>query len=313
MFKGHWTIKKRTVTLLSFTDYAARTMPRLTAAERNQAIARLQLGESRTDVANRFGVALTTVSRLWTRFQANGNTADNPRTGRPRMTSSRQDRTIVHRHRRNSFETAAETARRTIGSHGRPISSHTVRRWFQNEAFTAVDLLFVLFLLRGTDNRNCFGPRIVNTGLEDIGEQFFSPMRVDSVSVMPTDEFVFGGEEENAMQTPMSWRWTHGVVMIWVAIGLDHLIGPIIFRNIGPGRGNGVTAQRYINQVLRPVVLPYIHQHNHLVFQHDNARAHSARNRQLSSTAQHQGAAMACTQPWHESHRTLLGPYTERT
>ena len=132
MFKGHWAIKRRTVTLLLFTDYAARTMPRLTAAERNQAIARLQLGESRTDVANRFGVALTTVSRLWTRFQANGNTADNPRTGRPRVTSARQDRTIVHRHRRKSFETAAETARRTIDSHGRPISSHTVRRRLRN-------------------------------------------------------------------------------------------------------------------------------------------------------------------------------------
>ena len=65
--------------------------------------------------------------------------------------------------------------------------------------------------------------------------------------------------------------------MIWAAIGLNHLTGPIVFRNIGPGHGNGVTAQRYINQVLRPVVLPYIHQHNHLVFQHDNARAHSAR------------------------------------
>ena len=215
MFKGHWAIKRRTVTLLSFTDYAARTMPRLTAAERNQAIARLQLGESRTDVANRFGVALTTVSRLWTRFQANGNTADNPRTGRPRVTSARHDRTIVHRHRRNSFETAAETARRTIGSQGRPISSHTVYDAdFETEAFTAVDLLFVLFLLRGTDNRDCFGPRIVNTGLGDIGEQFFSPMIVDSVSVMPTDKFLFGGKEENAMQTPMSWRWTHGVVLV---------------------------------------------------------------------------------------------------
>ena len=54
--------------------------------------------------------------------------------------------------------------------------------------------------------------------------------------------------------------------MVWGDIGINHNAGPVIFQNIGPGRGNGVTAQRYINQVLR------LH-----MFQQDNARAHTAR------------------------------------
>ena len=37
-----------------------------------------------------------------------------------------------------------------------------------------------------------------------------------------------------------------------------------------------MTAQRYVELILRPVVVPFIHQHN-VTFQQDNARAHVAR------------------------------------
>ena len=58
----------------------------------------------------------------------------------------------------------------------------------------------------------------------------------------------------------MWWRETHGVgksIMVWGAIGMNHKDGPVIFQNIGPCRGNGVTALRYINRVLRLHILPY--------------------------------------------------------
>ena len=45
--------------------------------------------------------------------------------------------------------------------------------------------------------------------------------------------------------------------MIWGTIGLNRRLGPVIFQNIGPGRGNNVNAQRYINQVLAPEIMPY--------------------------------------------------------
>nr|KAG5708556.1 hypothetical protein BaRGS_032977 [Batillaria attramentaria] len=44
-----------------------------------------------------------------------------------------------------------------------------------------------------------------------------------------------------------------------------------------PGRGNGITAQRYMDQVLHPHVLPFFQAHGNWVFQHDNARPHTAR------------------------------------
>lgn len=45
----------------------------------------------------------------------------------------------------------------------------------------------------------------------------------------------------------------------------------------GRGRGRGLTAQRYINEVLQPVVMPFIQQHLGMSFQQDNTRPHVAR------------------------------------
>ena len=57
----------------------------------------------------------------------------------------------------------------------------------------------------------------------------------------------------------------------------SHLLGPVIFRNIGLGRGNGVTAQRYITQVLAPHVVPFFERHPNFFYQQDNARPHIAK------------------------------------
>ena len=48
--------------------------------------------------------------------------------------------------------------------------------------------------------------------------------------------------------------------MIWDAVGLNQRLGPVIFQNIGPGCGKGVNAQRFINQVLAPEIMPYFQQ-----------------------------------------------------
>ena len=53
----------------------------------------------------------------------------------------------------------------------------------------------------------------------------------------------------------------------------QHETRPVIFQNLGPGRGNGVTAARYIDQVPRP----HFARHQNKTFQQDNVRAHTAR------------------------------------
>ncbi len=67
-------------------------------------------------------------------------------------------------------------------------------------------------------------------------------------------------------------RVSHGVggVMVWAGVCYGqrtqvHFIDGIL------------NAQRYRDEILRPIVVPFIHDHDHLMLQNDNARPHVAR------------------------------------
>ena len=81
----------------------------------------------RQQVARHFGVHVSTIERLVRRLRETGQVADRPRSGRPRVTSQRQDRAIRLAHLRNRHLTATETAVNTIGGHNRCIHPKTVR------------------------------------------------------------------------------------------------------------------------------------------------------------------------------------------
>lgn len=70
--------------------------------------------------------------------------------------------------------------------------------------------------------------------------------------------------------------WPAQSVMLWGAFIGNRMLGPVFF-DLQPGRGGGVTSQRYINQVLQPVVVPFFARRRRCLFQQDNAPAHSAR------------------------------------
>jgi len=66
-------------------------------------------------------------------------------------------------------------------------------------------------------------------------------------------------------------RWGGSSVMVWGGISEDHRTQLVCID------GN-LTAQRYIDHILEPVVIPFLQQHGDVTtFQQDNARPHSAR------------------------------------
>ena len=91
-------------------------------------------------------------------------------------------------------------------------------------------------------------------------------------------------------------------------IRINHKAGPDIFQNIGQGRGNGITALWYFNQVLPLHIVPYFGHHQHHMFQQGNARTQV-----LSPAAQHPNHAMACSQSGFESNRSLVGRNPKKT
>ena len=91
------------------------TMPRLTSVQRERAIGMLQAGSSALTVARHFGVHPATISRLRSRHEATGSTADRPRSGQPRVTTAGDDRRIRLLHLRDRFRPATQTAREIPG------------------------------------------------------------------------------------------------------------------------------------------------------------------------------------------------------
>ena len=102
-----------------------REMVRLSQLDRGRAIALILQGRSQRDVALQFGVHGSTISRLVQRLRATGRLTERPRSGRPRVTTQRQDRRIRLVHLINRLRTTTETARE-IGTHGRRVCPRTV-------------------------------------------------------------------------------------------------------------------------------------------------------------------------------------------
>ena len=82
-------------------------MPRLKIFERGRATAYLEAGVPVKDVARRLGVSPNAIRKLRAKFQETGDVEDLPRSGRPRVTSVRQDMSIVNK---------AETRRKLTGT-----------------------------------------------------------------------------------------------------------------------------------------------------------------------------------------------------
>ncbi|GFW49433.1 transposable element Tc3 transposase [Trichonephila clavipes] len=85
----------------------------LDAFTRGRIIGKLEEGRSVTSVAAEFGIAHSSVSRLWKQFQTTGTAIRGFSSGRPRGTTPADDRYIVLQARRNRRQTAGEIARHT--------------------------------------------------------------------------------------------------------------------------------------------------------------------------------------------------------
>lgn len=64
-------------------------------------IGRLEAGQTQTEVSRALNVPQSVISRLWRRFQDTGDVRRIPVQGRPRVTTSQQDRYVTLTARRN--------------------------------------------------------------------------------------------------------------------------------------------------------------------------------------------------------------------
>ncbi|GFV40927.1 HTH_Tnp_Tc3_2 domain-containing protein [Trichonephila clavipes] len=90
-------------------------------------IGRLESRQTQRRVADAVGVARSVVARLWNRFQETGNVRRRPGLGRPRSTTSTDDRYIQLTARRKITENATQLQIQLLLATGRRVFSQTVR------------------------------------------------------------------------------------------------------------------------------------------------------------------------------------------
>ena len=130
LFPDHQEIMRNVIYSLSGMHVNLCAMVKLTNMDRARAIGFLEAGWVQTDVAIHFGVSRLTISRLQARLRATGDVADRPRSGRPRVTTRRQDRYIEVQATRSRFVSAHQiqlNIQAAAGPGNQRISTQTIR------------------------------------------------------------------------------------------------------------------------------------------------------------------------------------------
>lgn len=249
-------------------------MPRLGVDQLNQAIGLLQAGQSHREVGERFGVSHSVIGRAWRRFQATNSVIYRHGGGRPRLTTARMDRFISQAARRQRTITSPEIAVRLMQTHAIEVSAPTVRR-----RLNASNLMSRRPARHPPLNRDHRRDRL-NFAREH------SEWNIEWGNCLFTDESRFklrgsdgrvrvwreGNQryQENCMVEHEPYGG--GSVTIWGGIYRGGRTELIIFAN------GTVNADRYLNQILRPIVLPFANQRGpDFIYMDDNARPHRAR------------------------------------
>ncbi len=242
-------------------------MPQMSQVLRARAIGMLTAGMSTRAVACELNVHFSTISQLQRRFREFGSTSNRPQNRRPA-----QDLHIQHLPLQNCLRPATRTAAATIGSHNQRMSAQTFRNCL-SEAH-----LHARHPHRGLDltavhrrnwlewaNAHIRWRLSLWRGVLFTDESLFSLYRADG------RQHVWRRVGERFADVNVVVRVAHGGgrVMVWAGEFYGqrtqlHFIDGIL------------NAQRYCDEVLRPIVVPFIHDRR-LMLQHDNAWPHVAR------------------------------------
>lgn len=242
-----------------------------------------------------YEVPWSTCNDVYRRFSATGSTANMPRSGRPPILSPRGQRRLA----RTALKQDTKPIKRLATEFSPKISRRTAQRVMRSWEIYRFKRRHVPFIsMASRKKRMQFSDEHKAWTAQEWGRVFFTDETYIIVGGSNLDNYVtrHKGEAYAPGKTkPMFSRPPTGV-MIWACIALGEK-GPIAVMDYPGGRGGGMNASRYQEQVLERVFLPYFEslgskKHSYM-FQQDNAPGHKAKS----------------TIDWFTSHGILLFPH----
>lgn len=249
-------------------------MARLTIDQLNQAVGMLLSGSSQRNVAAFFGVSHSVISRAWARYQLN-SVHFRHGGGRVRKTTARTDRLIRFITRRRRTVVASELVEHVREVNNVNISQNTVRRRLHEVNLRARrPARHPTLSIEHKRNRLYFCREHLNWNLNQwsnclfTDESRFKLKGADGRTRIWREK----GEryQENCMMSVEPYGG--GSVTVWAGIFTGGRTELVVLIN------QTMNAERYLNQVLRPIVLPFaIQRRPNFSYVDDNARPHRAR------------------------------------
>ncbi|GFT15112.1 transposable element Tcb2 transposase [Trichonephila clavipes] len=210
----------------------------LTDSEAWRVIGRLEGSQTQAEVAQAIGVSQSVISRIWNRFLETESAGRRAGQGRRRLTTPNKDHFLVLTARRHRNKNATLLQQHLRSATGTTVSTQTVRN------------------------------RLHGVGL-------YARRPLSRFSVHPDNRRIFIWRDRGSRNNPAfvneSVRFCGGGVLVYGGISIDGRTDLYIIRD-GP-----LTARRYRDEILRPIVVPYAAAiGDDFILMDDNSRPHRA-------------------------------------
>lgn len=247
----------------------------LSVTDAARAVALIQDGRSQYYVARVLGVSRCKVQRAVKRFNEFGVYTRKNHSGRKKCTSERDNRFITLNVLRDRKLTSVEMKNRLEDVRQVQVSDRTIRRRLFDIGLRSRRPATGLELLRQHRvGRLRFAREHENWGNEEWSNILFTDESRFCLRTPDGRERIYRRTGERFLQNHFSPRVSYGggSVMVWGGISFEARTNLVIMN------GGGMTADRYIREVLEPHVVPFApFIGDDFILMHDNARPHVAR------------------------------------
>ncbi|GFW97793.1 transposable element Tcb2 transposase [Trichonephila clavipes] len=246
----------------------------LTDSEAWRVVGRLEGDQTQAEVAQAIGVSQSVISRIWNRFLETGSAGRRPRQCRRRATTPNEDRYLVltaRIHRNMNATLLQQYLRSTTGT---TVSTQAVRNRLHGVGLYARrPMVCVRLTSRHRRDRREWATEHVNWRRNEWSNILFSDE--SRFSVHPNNRRIFFwrecGSRNNPASAHESVRFGGGGVLVYGRISIDGCTDLSIIRD-GP-----LTARRYSDEILRPIVVLYAAAiGDDFILMDDNCRPHRA-------------------------------------